>query len=215
MPLLNSLTVQLMAQRPLPPGDRNRPEAIAKWVDAVAPCLVPGIAQSVEETDLIITYLQRRGVREQDIGQALAMSSYKFDVSLHHQQVSFYMSLPKVPNQPDNSMSPAHWDPEKLKFEAARLDVLFQTAERAQNVTDMKRIAELLIALLSNADDMIQDRERLRQIRSEILMNARNIAPNIRPYGPKDPPVPGPDGRVPKFVFQVMPQRLRGNRNRR
>lgn len=209
-----SLTEQVINLRPFPKAYGFWPDKIAKWIDDSVPCLLPGRMQAADDTDLVIRHLRWRGVSDSMIAAGLAKSNNTFDLT-HHFHLSILAYRPKMPQQP-NSMSPVvPMDREQLRLKAAELDARFEVAENANNLPEMKRIAELLLALLGNTSRMIREKERLDGVRAEILRNSPNIARHVRPFGPPEPPVPGPDGRVPQFRLQMLPPRVRTGRVRR
>ena len=197
---------QAISTHPFPKEFARIPAVITKWIDQVVPCLAGSTPQSAKTTSAVIAHLRHRGVTDADIAAAMMKSGYTFDFQFGETHgVAIQMRFQKKPQQP-NSMSPAEpVDPVRLKFKAQELDVKFSVAERAGNTEAMKEIAKALLDLLGKTGeawhDMRKDKEKMDEVREEIMRNSPNIARNIRPFGPKEPPVPGPDGRIPVYRF--------------
>src|SRR5436305_13710115 len=69
-------TENAMERYPLPESINDSPDAIARWIDSVVPC-VPG-PQSPAVTRAVLKYLRRDRVRGSVVAGAMAKSTYNF-----------------------------------------------------------------------------------------------------------------------------------------
>lgn len=200
----------LIDRHPLPAQLIEYPEVIAYWIDSVVPSVTG--AQSEDTSDIILAHLRRRGVSDVNIRVAFAKSKYPFRFSTRSGMI--VATAPKAP--PPNSISaPPPRDAQAMKFVATDLDIKFQFAEKNGDGKEMVRIAQILLSMLETwMDERVAARDRHEQVRAEIMRTAPNIQRVIRPLGPGEPPVPGPDGRFSRFRIvrtapQVAPRRAR------
>ena len=197
---------QMMNATPFNRHFAKVPAVVAKWIDSVVPCLAGSTPQSANTTSDVIMYLRGKGVADADIAAGMLKSVYTFDFQFGEtHRIAVLMGIQRKPQQP-NSMSAAEpVDRERLKFKAQTLDVKYRNAEISGDTEAMKELAKALIDLLASAGeawhDMRKDKEKMDEVRAEILRNSPNIARVVRPFGPKEPPVPGPNGRVPVYRF--------------
>lgn len=206
MPLPNP-TADAISRFPFPKAFSLRPDAVAKWIDTVAPCVTK--PQSREVTDTVIKHLRDSKVPDSVIAEAISKSTYKFTVSPADQYAFAYaLGIKELaqtltrPVKPPSAPSMSARQPmtlDDVKRQAAYIDSRYEAARAAGNTADMVALANMLWQLLKAYLQMRQDKDKLDQVREEILGSARNIAPIIRRVE-REGPAPGPDGRTPRRV---------------
>jgi hypothetical protein len=194
-------TADAISQNPLPPNFKYSPSAIAKWIDDVVPC-VQG-TQSEEVTRMVVDYLRKRLVSDANISAALSQSIYKFSYPMNIAvQFTKYNDQPNAVSHmvnPPPAYSERNDSLEDVKRRIKILDGQYEYARLKHNTAQMEKLLELAWALLAGYAKTRRDKDKMDQVREEILRNARNMAPIIR-RAEREGLAPGPDGRTPRRV---------------
>lgn len=204
-------------QRPLPGQYELLPELVAGWIDSVVPSIGGDGRQTADVTAAVIWHLKSRGLSDLSIASAMRISAFKFDFShpRSHQVHAYMVQLQPLRRDigaPDHTRlrGKPKPDPTSLMLSARKLDVQFQAEYNAGNHGVARSILKALWDLITQAGevyhDMEKDRQRIKQVQEEILRNAPNIGRIIRKSGPKEPPAPGPGGRVPNYDLTPRPR---------
>ena len=179
-------------------GDLRNPQSVRNWVLKNVPCFTGPVPR--EWTTRIYTELRKYGVNTDVISVGLALAirdGYVF----YDDHISLYDYKPRpVSSPPPPSMSaaaPATID--DIKRQAAIIDGKYEIARLNHNTAQMESLANMLLELLRGYLKTRQDKDKMDQVREEILRNAGNIAPIIRRVE-RDGPAPGPGGRTPRRV---------------
>jgi hypothetical protein len=160
---MSSLTRYAMSHTPLPAKFIHSPQALAVWIDAVAPCVVG--AQSKDTYNTIFEYLVSRGVNLETIATAFTYSQDKWTtLSVTHLD----LSIPLGPAMtPQTSMGPTTTD------RVTEAEVLARNLDIAINTDDVQKRNRVLRALQNLFTQMNKDqfRELIKEFRSSSEYN--------------------------------------------
>jgi hypothetical protein len=178
-------------------GDLRNAQSVRNWVRENVPCFTGPVP--AEWTTAIYTALRKYGVSTDVIAVGLALAQQD-NYIFYDDRISLHDYKPRPPNSlpPPQSMS-ATAPPtiDDIKRQAAIIDGKYETARLNHNTAQMESLANMLLELLRGYLKTRQDKDKMDQVREEILRNARNIAPIIRRVE-RDGPAPGPGGRTPR-----------------
>ena len=173
-------------------GDIRRPQGVRNWVLENVPCFAGPVPD--ELTKRIYTELQKDGVNTDVISVGLALArkdGYVFND--YHVSLTDYTPRP-MPLSPVPSMRARHPETiEDIKQTVSIIDSKYETARLNHNIAQMESLANVLLELLKGYLQTRRDKDKIDQVREEILLNARNIAPIIRRVE-REPPTPPPGG---------------------
>jgi hypothetical protein len=177
-------------------GNIRRPQSVRKWVLENVPCFAGPVPD--EWTKRIYSELRKDGVNTDVISVGLALArqdGYVFNdyhISLHD-----YTPRPVPLSTPPPSMQEAAPPTiEDLKQQAAIIDSKYEFARANHNIAQMESLANILLDLLKGYLQTRRDKDKFDQVREEILLNARNIAPIIRRVEREGPSPPPGGGRL-------------------
>src|SRR6266852_1183993 len=185
MPPLLDPTVASISRSPLPKSFVKSSVAIAKWIDQTVPCVVK--PQSGEVTMTIITHLRSRGVRDIDIAASMSKSIYQFTFPLSFGIEPILNALPGPKPPPGVNVHPTPGmnarpgvNVDDARREAELIGGAYERARLNGNTAKMEVEAQNLLDLISGYGKIIRDKNKLDEVREDILRNSRNIAPIVR-----------------------------------
>jgi len=190
----------------MPVTAHQDPKLLAAWVERKIPCFVGGNVPA-EWTDRVIKDLRQVGAPDKMIGAALGLllaKGVRFAPTLSSDLLGSLRTPPPglSPQTSMGSRSRDRWTPAALNQKVAQLDLEFHKAQTAGDGEAAARILaailNLLIETAGGQGEMLQEKEKLEQVRQEILRNAPNVARVVRHLGPLElarlrSPVPTPD----------------------
>ena len=180
-------------------GDPRNPQSVRNWVLKNVPCFAGPVP--IEWTTSIYTELRKYGVTTDTISVGLALARQDGYV-FHDGYINAYnyalRPLSSSPPPPTMSAAPPQTIND-IKRQAEIIDSKYEIARLNHNTAQMETLASMLLDLLRGYLKTRQDKDRMDQVREEILRNAGNIAPIIRRVE-RDGPAPGPGGRTVRRV---------------
>jgi len=179
-------------------GDLRNPQSVRNWVLKNVPCFAGPVPR--EWTTSIYAELRKYGVKTDTISVGLALAKQDGYVFYDGYINPYDYDLRPSSSPPPPTMSaapPATIN--DIKRQAVIIDGKYEIARINHNTAQMETLANMLLELLRGYLKTRQDKDRMDQVREEILQNARNIAPIIRRVE-RDGPAPGPGGRTVRRV---------------
>lgn len=222
----------------MPHSVQDNPRLLATWIERKVPCFVGGKVPA-EWVDRVIADLRQVGVSERNIAAALAVLTAKgIDLAPTKTYTAVVLntavgpgtvgtaSSATVPRKSSQtSMGPRsyeRWDPILKKRKIAEFDLAYQMALTAGDHEAAVRILGALLNLLLETSgghgEGLQEEDRMKRVRAEILNNAPHVARVVRVLGPLElarlrSPMPTPDNPN-NLRFRLPPTTARPARHR-
>ena len=179
-------------------GNLRDPQSVRNWVNENVPCF-SGVVPP-DWTQAVYSELRRSGANTDVISVGLALAQQDGYVFYDdHHSLHDYTPRPVSSPEPPAMSAAAPMTLDDAKRSAAIIDGKYEAARLNHNTAQMEALAQMLLDLLRGYLRVRQDKDKMEQVREEILQNARTVAPIIRRVE-REGPAPGPDGQTARRV---------------